>query len=153
MLYTMGFTYNRAAFRAPILSPGAPCPALLGAYVSLVAIEIFLKEYLLLYVPKVPATHDVPKMLKMLATHVGAKHSGAFTSMSTQLSTRLANLWCAAKDGNPCAVPSANYPYMRYVRHSSDWGSSASNDSDINEVLVVSSQIIHTILKATGEKI
>lgn len=149
----MGFNYNRAAFRAPILTPGAPCPALLGAYVSLVAIEIFLKEHLLLYVRKVPATHDVPKMLKTLSTHVGVKYSGALSSMSAQLSTRLANLWCAAKDGSPSAVPSASYPYMRYVRHSSDWGSSASNDSDLNEVLVVSSQIIHTIFKATGEKI
>lgn len=149
----MGFSYNRAAFRAPILTPGAPCPALLGAYISLVAIELFLKDHLLQYVNKVPATHDVPKMLKTLATHVDVKHSGAFTSMATQLATRLANLWCAAKDGSPSAVPSANYPYMRYVRHSNDWGSSASNDSHLNDVLVISNQIIYTIFKATGEKV
>lgn len=149
----MAFTYNRTAFRAPILVPGGPCPPLLGAYVSLVAIEIFLKDHLLQYVSKVPATHDVPKMLKTLSTHVNVKYSGAFSSMATQLSTRLANLWCAAKDGSPCAVPSASYPYMRYVRHSSDWTSSASTDSDLNEILIVSSQIIHTIFKATGERI
>lgn len=149
----MGFTYNRAAFRAPILTPVAPCPTLLGAYISLVAIELFLKDHLQQYVNRVPATHDVPKMLKTLATHVDVKYSGAFTSMATQLATRLANLWCAAKDGSPSAVPSANFPYIRYVRHSSDWEISASSDSDLNHVLVVSNQIIHTIFKATGEKI
>jgi len=149
----MGFSYNRTAFRAPILTPAQPCPALLGAYISLVAIELFLKDHLPQYVNKVPATHDVPKMLKTLATHVDVKYSGAFTSMATQLATRLANLWCAAKDGSASPVPSASFPYIRYVRHSSDWQSSASNDADLNDVLVVSNQIIHTIFKATGEKV
>jgi len=149
----MGFTYNRTAFRAPILAPNAPCPPLLSAYVSLVAIEIFLKDHLRQYSHKVPATHDVPKMLKTLSKSVNCKYSGAFSSMATQLETRLANLWCAAKDGSPCAVPSNSYPYMRYIRHSSDWNSSASTDSDLNKIVIVSSQIIHTILKATGERI
>lgn len=149
----MGFAYNRAAFRSPILSPAQQCPALVNAYLSLVAIELFLKDHLAKHVNKVPATHDVPKMLKTLAAYVDVRYSGSFTSMATQLSTRLANLWCAAKDGSASQVPSTSFPYIRYVRHSSDWEESASTDDDLKEVLVVSNQIIHTIFKATGEKV
>ena len=149
----MALSHNRQAFRAPLRAPGEPCPPLLGAYLSLVAIEIFLKDHLLIHVARVPATHDVPKMLKTLSTYVGVKHSGLFTSVATQLSTKLANLYCQGKDGNPSPVPSGSYPYLRYVRHSDDWDSSASTNEQLTEVLVISNQIIHAIFKATGEKV
>jgi hypothetical protein len=149
----MALSHNRSAFRALIVNPEAPCPPLLGAYVTLVAIEIFLKDHLLKHIPRVPPTHDVPKMLKTLATYIGAKHSGAMTSMAAQLATRLASLYCQGKDGTVSQVPSTSYPYMRYVRHCDDWESSTSSDDDINDVLIISNQIIHTIFKATGEKV
>jgi hypothetical protein len=149
----MALSYNRSAFRAPIVKPGDPFPPLVGTYITLVAIEIFLKDHLLKYVPKVPATHDVPKMLKTLSTYLGPRYSGAITSMAAQLSTRLANIYCQGKDGGSTKVPSSSYPYIRYVRHSDDWDSCASSDDEINSIFVISSQIIHTLFKATGEKI
>lgn len=149
----MTFTYNRSAFRAPVMAPDQPCSPLLGAYVTLVALELFLKDQLTLYVASVPASHDIPKLLKTLAGHLGVKHSGPISSMALQLATKLSNLWCKGKDGNASPVPSNSYPYMRYLRHDSDWNSSASTDDELNGVLKISRQIIYTLHKATGEKI
>lgn len=149
----MAFTYNRSAFRAPVTAPNQPCSPLLGAYATLVALELFLKDHLTLYVASVPTSHDVPKLLKTLAGHLEGKHSGPISSLALQLSTKLANLWCKGKDGNAIPVPSSSYPYMRYLRHDSDWDSSASTDEELNGVLSISKQIIHTLYKAIGEKV
>lgn len=149
----MALTYNRLAFRSPLVARPGSCPPLLGAYVSLVAIELFLKDHLSQHIEKVPATHDIPKLLKTLSTYVDNRYSGAFASMAAQLSTRLANIWCQDKHGNPAPVPCSNYPYIRYVRHCDDWKVSASNDEDLNGILAMSRQIIHAILKATGERV
>lgn len=149
----MAFTYNRSAFRAPVTAPNLPCSPLLGAYVTLVALELFLKDYLTLHVAGVPTSHDVPKLLKTLAGHLGGKHAGPISSMALQLSTKLASLWCKGRDGNATPVPSNSYPHMRYLRHDSDWGSSASTDEELDRVLMLSKQIIHTLHKATGEKV
>lgn len=149
----MAFTYNRSAFRAPVTAPNQPCSPLLGAYATLVALELFIKDYLALYPPSVPATHDIPKLLKTLAGHLGKKYSGPILSMATQLSSKLSNLWCKGKDGNATPVPSHSYPYIRYLRHDSDWDISASTDEELEGVLIISKQIIHTLHKATGEKL
>ena len=101
----------------------------------------------------IPANHDIPKLLKTLAGHLGVKYSGPILSMALQLSTKLANLWCKGKDGNATPLPSHSYPYMRYLRHDSDWESSASTDEELDGVLLISKQIIHTLHKATGEKL
>lgn len=149
----MAFTYNRSAFRAPVTAPSQPCSPLLGAYATLVALELFIKDYLTPYVASVPTSHDIPKLLKTLSGHVGGKYSGPILSMALQLSTRLSNLWCKGKDGKAMPVPSHSYPYMRYLRHDSDWDISASTDEELDGVLLISKQIIHTLHKATGEKV
>lgn len=149
----MTFTYNRSAFRSPVTAPNQPCSPLLCAYATLVALELFLKDHLTRYVVSVPNSHDVPNLLKTLARHLDKKHSGTISSVASQLSTKLANLWCRGKDGIATPVPSNSYPYMRYLRHDSDWSSSASTDAELNAVLSISKQIMQVLYKATGEKV
>jgi hypothetical protein len=143
----MPYSFNRIAFRSS-LSGGIPIPVLLQVYSALVCLELFLKEHL----PTVGQTalnnHNVPEMLKRLAITLPPAKAAMFNSLSTQLSGKLGSLWCEGKDGGPGKVKGTSYPYIRYLRHSSDWPLPHSTNSDVADLFNVIAQILYELSQA-----
>lgn len=144
----MPYTYNRAAFRAvPSVSA---LPPLLGAYMSLVTLELFLKEYLPTKGMICPHGHDVPEMLKTLARSLSGANRSVLNSIAVSLNGRLGDLWCEGIHGGPVRVLGGKYPNIRYIRHVSDWTGSHSNDADVASVLMAAAQAVHRLNRVTG---
>lgn len=111
-------------------------------------LELFLKEYLPTVGQVVPQNHDVPHMLKLLAQALPQSSAANFNSLSMQLDGGLASLWCEEKGGGARKVKATSYPYVRYLRHSSDWPKPHSTDGDIANLFAVIQQILHELSKA-----
>ncbi|NRT58142.1 hypothetical protein [Sphaerotilus uruguayifluvii] len=112
----MAFSTNKRTF----LNFASPAP-LLKTYCILVAIELALKDAA---VPAGRGGHDVPTMLDNVADSISGAPSisGALKSISLQLRRDLASITCQEKGGAVGNVPPYSYPYIRYSRHSGDWG-------------------------------
>lgn len=112
----MAYTRNKAGFlRAP------QSDSMVSAYRMLVAIELALKDSNFLVGG---SGHDVPGMLGRLATScVSAPLLAAqVNAMATTLKRSLGQITSQGKDGLPMAVPTNNYPVIRYSRRVGDWG-------------------------------
>lgn len=120
---------------------------LLKAYSAMVCLELFLKEHL----PTVGQTplqnHNVPDMLKLLALSLPQPKAATFNSLSMQLSGKLSSLWCEDKVGGACRVRATCYPFVRYIRHSSDWPAPHSTDTDVEDLFSVIAQILYELSK------
>lgn len=147
----MSYSTNRAAFRA--VASLNPAPPLLSLYAALVLLELFLKEYLPSQNLARPSDHDVPRMLKTLATAVHSADRGVLNSLAVSLGNSLATVWCDGKSGGAQTVPQHSYPYLRYLRHSNDFPVSHSSDADLNTVLAFALQTIHTLQRISGQAI
>lgn len=143
----MPYTFNRNAFR-PSLAAGATLPVLLQAYSTMVCLELFLKEHLPAVGQAAPQNHNVPEMLRLLAQTLPPLNAATLNSLSIQLGGKLSSLWCEDKAGGPCNVKATCYPYVRYLRHSSDWPAPHSNDADIADLFNVIAQILHELSKS-----
>ena len=105
---------NRAAFFT--LDPQSP---LLRLYVRLVALELALKDK--------DATnwhlrHDVVRMAKKV-------QDPSVNNLADQLDRTLVALTCTDLDGTSIGVPGHNYPYVRYLRHESDFAGETSDSA------------------------
>lgn len=85
--------------------------ALLRLYVRLVALELALKDK--------DATnrglkHDVVRMAKKF-------NDAGLNNLADQLDRTLVALTCTSLNGTSVAVPGGNYPFIRYLRHESDF--------------------------------
>lgn len=144
--HRMPYTYNRNAFRIS-LAAGAALPVLLQAYSTMVCLELFLKEHLPTVGLTAPQGHNVPELLRLLAQVLPPLNAATMNSLSTQLGGKLSSLWCEDKAGGPCKVKATSYPYVRYLRHSSDWSAPHSTDADIADLFNVIAQILHELSK------
>lgn len=116
--------YNKKAFRSH-----SSTNELLIAYCTLVECELILKGLLAGHTSKRDG-HNIPKMLHRIGTH-RLINRGLANVIKSKLERSLSSLWCQSKDGNAVHVPSDNYPYIRYIRHDSDWTSDATTDAQI----------------------
>jgi hypothetical protein len=114
----------------------------------MVCLELFLKEHLPTVGQAAPQNHNVPEMLRLLAQTLPPPNAATLNSLSMQLGGKLSSLWCEDKAGGPCNVKATSYPYVRYLRHSSDWPAPHSNDADIADLFNVIAQILHELSKS-----
>lgn len=143
----MAYSYNRTAFRS---ATTGSLPLLVRAYAMLVTLELSLKEVLPARGLNCPRNHDVPEMLRRLSGTLPGPHKANLRSLALSLRSTISYLWCEDGSGNPCHVPAAGYPNMRYLRHVQDWPASASSDADVSALVTLSSQIAHAIGRSTG---
>lgn len=143
----MPYTYNRASF-CSARSASTPVPTLLQAYCAMVCLELFLTDYLPMVGRASLGNHDVPKMLRHLASALPTPTSANVISLSVSLSGQLGALWCEDKGGGPRRVKSTSYPYIRYLRHPADWPDYHSTDAEILSLMSVISQIRHALHQA-----
>lgn len=119
--------YNKRAFRSHNSSND-----LLVAYCTLVECELDLKVLLAGHTSKRDG-HNVPRMLHRMASH-GLINVGLANTIKTKLERALSVIWCQSKDGTAVHVPAENYPYIRYVRHASDWPNEVTTDEQIEDL-------------------
>jgi hypothetical protein len=115
------YDYNRIAFReaSKLSNP------LIAVYASMVHLELALKTHdSNLHMHK----HDVCRMLAGF---------GCVTSLVLQLKNRLRSLRCMNIDGKVDHVAYHNYPAIRYLRHTHDHASDASDDHDLKKIVVI----------------
>jgi hypothetical protein len=143
----MPYTFNRLIFRSA-LAAGTSLPVLLRVYSAMVCLELFLKEHLPTVGQATPKNHNIPEMLRLLAQTLPPHSAATLNSLSIQLSGKLASLWCVGKTGCPDKVRATTYPDVRYLRHSSDWPSPHSSDTEVADLFGVVSQILHEMSKA-----
>ena len=145
----MSYAYNKATFRSARASAGAP--ALLRIYCSLVVMELGLKEYLGLMNTPQNAGHDVPRLLTLFQVQLPAtNYSRVMLGVKiTQMRGRMSKMYCQGKDGNCQFLPAESYPYLRYVRHDSDWPNSNCADADIDSLGTVVEDVF-SFLKRSG---
>lgn len=97
--------FNRRAFGSIDTSS-----ALLQLYCTLVGIELALKDE----AASMKHQHDVVKLAKLL-------NDVNVDVAANLLSQELKQLWCTDKEGARLLVPPNNFPYVRYLRHESDF--------------------------------
>ncbi|MCU1326107.1 MAG: hypothetical protein JWN34_1477 [Bryobacterales bacterium] len=124
----MNYTYNRAAFRSVCDAPQVH--PLASAYCACVLLELSLKQYLSTNVAALYEGHDLPRLLQRVGLR-NSRYALTCNALQRQIADALRGLQSHEKDGNPCAVPSRSYPYLRYLRHSSDWPAPSSCDAEI----------------------
>ena len=147
---SMGHTYNRTAFLATSMATLPPqAPPLVVAYSSLVAIELCLSEYLLGQGDLTLYGHNVPEMIQALQSLLPAGNptKGTLNQLVVELQNRLAGLWCVDAKRKTRRVPSRSYPYIRYIRHISDWPQKNCTDAQIQN-LINTLQSVKVLLRA-----
>lgn len=105
-------------------------------YAGLVLTELALKEHLNLLSTPNNKGHDIPSLLLRLSTKVASHHRHVCNQLSAALGNALAALWCQSGKGTPCLAPRSSYPYIRYLRHDSDWPSDHSSSADLATLAV-----------------
>jgi hypothetical protein len=124
----MNYDFNRKAFRSLRSVPGLEPLAVI--YGGCVLLELSLKQHLGLVQGVCNAGHDLPQLLHRTSL-LQPKLSIPCLTLKTQLENQLNALFTQGRDGNPRPIPAQSYPYLRYLRHDSDWSKDASNDSQI----------------------
>ncbi len=143
----MHYDYNRTAFRSVSVATGVAPLAM--AYCSCVLLELSLKQHLGLVATRGNGGHDLPTLIQRLGL-AHSHHRATCSSLQAQLSRVLVSLHSQGRDGTARAVPSSSYPYMRYLRHSSDWGNSANSDAEIATLLSVVKRITFFLKNSVG---
>lgn len=143
----MPYEYNRKAFAMMQSIPGAP--PLLSAYSVLVCIELFLKERLPAGAVNQQNGHDVPSLLHILAGTLGTPHQATLQALSVKLGNHISILWSEGFSGSKL-VPSRSYPYIRYLRHDSEWGVPHSTDAELLNLNAIAGQVKFHLSQATG---
>ena len=138
----MSYQYNRNSFQ----SPGAP---LLSVYSLLICIELFLKEKLPVGVVNSRNGHDVPTLLHLFGGTLPHPHRASLQALSVPLANSIGNLWSEGFSGH-VKIPSRSYPYIRYLRHASEWGIPHSTDGDLQNLYSVAGQVKFQLIQATG---
>lgn len=125
----MSFASNKKAF----LNPATPS-SLFRTYCILVAIELALKDANVLVLN---GGHDVPTMLQQAATAALAPPSitAQLNSLLAKLRVDLNSITCQGRNGQPTAVPSHSYPYLRYTRQIGDWGGVSETPANLIQAL------------------
>src|SRR5205823_1628344 len=116
----MPHTYNRAAFHS--LPPGSNI--LLRLYCSLVALELSIKDHFAGAGWR--SGHRIIDWVNELGE----------AALAVQLSDRLGDLQCTARDGNAAPVEGNSYPDVRYLQHVSDFAGT-STDAQIQQAIDV----------------
>lgn len=137
----MPYSYNRSAFRA---GTADSLPILLRTYCSLVALELGLKDALGLKGSPGNAGHDLPDLLNQVKDR-NKRARGTISSIQTQLRDRLTSIRCQGRAGLPQSIPATSYPHIRYMRHTDDWPSDASADSELHAVLSTVRKLISSL--------
>lgn len=114
----MPHTYNQRVFDVPDLSS-----PLVLLYLRLIAIEIALKNH---DATNWTLQHDVVLMTSSF-------QDAALNALAARAKTCLGVLWCEKRGGGYVRVSAANYPVVRYLRHSSDHAASASSDVELED--------------------
>jgi hypothetical protein len=144
----MASLYNRTAFRPGRLDVTPLSSPLLSSYCRLVSIEMLLKDHLRQLGAAVRNSHDVPLMLANLAIRAPLQ-TAAINALNTALKANLARLWCEGRAGTQ-TVPAASYPYIRYIRHDSEYASHCSPETDIQDLESLTQQIQALLFTITG---
>lgn len=143
----MPYQYNRNAFSA--LHSLAGVSPLLKAYSRLVCIELFLKEKLPVGTVNHQNGHDVPTLLHQLAATLSAPHQASLQALSVTLGNQIGSLWSEGFAGSKL-IPSRSYPYIRYLRHDSEWSAPHSSDAELLSLSSVAEQVKFHLIQATG---
>jgi hypothetical protein len=147
----MANLYTRNAFKHGFNNVTPSMPPLLSAYCRLVTVELILKEHLRAKGIRFRESHDIPTMLQLLANSTTGSQTATVNSLRTALMTRLMALWCNGLRGIQ-KVPATSYPYIRYVRHASDYTVDFSEEPEIEALENLIQQIQTTLGTITGIK-
>jgi len=142
----MSYQYNINAFR---LTGSTGFSPLLTAYSLLVCIELFLKERLPAGTVNSKNGHDVPVLLHMFAANLQPPHQASIQALSVTLGNSIGVLWSEGLSGST-KIPSRSYPYMRYLRHQSEWPAPHSSDGDLHSLQAIVGQVHFQLAQATG---
>ena len=145
----MSYGYNRAEFKSVKISG-----SLVALYCKFVSLELALKEELGGVSSQLNGGHDIPLLLNQLAlTSTRAKviaGRGKLNSLLVELRTKMGVINCQGRQGSCVKLPSKSYPYLRYIRHSSDnWVGANSTTAEIAALNTTVNKIIHA-LTTTG---
>ena len=149
LIICMEYDYNRRAFQSVLNATNVD--PLAAAYCLCVLLELSLKQHLNLCTSPSNAGHDLPQLLQ----RVGLKqplHRTTCNALGPQLSALLARLHCQSKDGTARLVPQNSYPYLRYLRHSSDWETQSSEDADLKSLLAHLKRVSFFLKVSVGAK-
>lgn len=138
----MEYDYNRNAFRTVTTATGvAP---LVVAYCSCVLLELSIKQHLGMVSAGSNSGHNLPYLVQRLGL-IHSRYRPVCNALQMQLGDALRNLHSQGKNGAPRPVPSDSYPYIRYLRHNSDWIPPSSSDADITALNGLLGRIISLI--------
>jgi len=138
----MEYYYNRNAFRTATNAPGV-APLVL-AYCSCILLELSIKQHLGMVSAGSNSGHNLPYLVQRLGLTY-SRYRPLCSALQMQLGDALRNLHSQGKDGAPRAIPSDSYPYIRYLRHNSDWAAPSSSDADIMALNGLLNRIISLI--------
>lgn len=142
------YDYNRAAFRSVCDTAGIH--PLATAYAGCVLLELSLKQYLAANAVPANDSHDLPTLIQCVGRR-NARYLALCNALQRQLSDTLRSLYSQGKDGLPCPVPSRSYPYIRYIRHASDWPSPCNSDAEIRILNSLIARLRHLFKTHTWE--
>lgn len=145
----MSYGYNRAEFKSVKVSG-----SLVALYCKFVSLELALKDELGGATSQLNGGHDIPMLLNQLAlTSTRSKviaGRGKLNSLLVELRNKMAVINCQGRGGVCVKLPSKSYPYLRYIRHSSDaWVGAKSTSVEVAALNATVNKIIHT-LTTTG---
>jgi len=147
VIFTMDYDYNRRAFRSVCSANGIE--PLAAAYCGCILLELSLKQYLALCTSGGNGGHNLPDLLLRVGLR-NPSHTATLNSLQRQLAGSLRILFSQGKDGLPTPVPTSSYPFIRYLRHDSDWGTSNSSDVDITLLTNVLQRITSFLTASLG---
>ena len=143
----MEYDFNRKAFRSLRTAYGVDPLAVL--YGSCVLIELGLKQNLGLLSTSSNTGHNIPALLHRVSVSY-TMHRSVCNVLKTKFETELNAIFCHGRGGNPQMVPSSSYPYLRYIRHSTDWLNDSSTDADIQNLNALVDRIINFLTHTVG---
>jgi hypothetical protein len=109
---------------------------------------MLLKDHLRQLGEVVKNNHDVPLMLANLAIK-SPPQTANINALNTALKANLTRLWCEGPTRTQ-NVPTYSYPYIRYVRHDSEYASDCSPEADIQDLELLTQQIQALLFSITG---
>jgi hypothetical protein len=137
---TMEYDFNRKAFRS--LRKVQNIDTLAAAYNDCVLLELSLKQRLGLVSGGSNSGHDLPQLLHRTGIHVGS-YQPVINALKTQFENQLSGMKAQGRNGRPRGIPANSYPYLRYVRHTSDWPSDTVSDDQLSDFHKLVNRIIN----------
>lgn len=143
----MNYDYNRKAFRSVCKATGIE--PLAATYCSCVLLELSLKQHLNLTASASNGGHDLPALVHRVG-QIHSRHAVVCNALQRQLGDSLGKLYSQSRMGVPRSVPMNSYPYIRYLRHDSDWPSDCTSEGDLVALHALLQRVISVLAYTIG---